>query len=87
MSCTCTADVLPVIPLPLRGSRSAPWLVVSTYHLSDLTTLPLPHLARVQKKYSFWRPNAEIINGRAAMVGLVALLITEWYRGGALWGV
>lgn len=32
----------------------------------------------LQPKYGFWRPNAEIINGRAAMVGLVALLITEW---------
>lgn len=33
---------------------------------------------------SFWNPDAEVWNGRAAMVGLVALAITEFVKGGAL---
>lgn len=32
----------------------------------------------------FWNPDAEVWNGRAAMVGLVALAITEYIKGGAL---
>lgn len=36
------------------------------------------------KSSSFWNPDAEVWNGRAAMVGLVALAITEFIKGGAL---
>lgn len=32
----------------------------------------------------FWNPDAEVWNGRAAMVGLVALAVTEFLKGGAL---
>lgn len=31
-----------------------------------------------------FNPTAEIYNGRAAMIGFAALLLTEWYKGGAL---
>lgn len=36
------------------------------------------------KSNKFWNPNAEIWNGRVAMVGLVALAIIEFFKGGPL---
>lgn len=36
------------------------------------------------KASKFWNPDAEVWNGRAAMVGLIALAVTEFLKGGPL---
>lgn len=36
------------------------------------------------KASRFWNPDAEVWNGRAAMIGLIALAATEFFKGGPL---
>lgn len=62
----------------------APTGILLTFITIAIASL-LPMTANVKpedKSGSFWSAGAEVINGRAAMLGFVALIITELARGG-----
>lgn len=46
--------------------------------------IPILTGANLKQTFGPFRPEAEVINGRAAMLGLVALVITEGFKGSAL---
>ncbi|KAG5560213.1 hypothetical protein RHGRI_003488 [Rhododendron griersonianum] len=62
-----------------------PWFVLTTGVLSAASLIPLFSGVTVESKSRpFWSSDAEMWNGRFAMLGLVALAFTEFVKGGAL---
>ncbi|XP_077248012.1 early light-induced protein 1, chloroplastic-like [Tasmannia lanceolata] len=62
-----------------------PWFVGSTVVLSIASLVPLFKGVTVQSKSDgIMTSDAEMWNGRFAMLGLVALVFTEYLKGGAL---
>ena len=62
-----------------------PWFVVTTAVLSLASLIPLFQGVSVESKSKgFMTSDAELWNGRFAMLGLVALAFTEYVIGGAL---
>nr|ABU98944.1 early light-induced protein 7 [Rhododendron catawbiense] len=62
-----------------------PWFVLTTGVLSVASLIPLFSGVTVESKSRpFWSSDAEMWNGRFAMLGLVALAFTEFVKGGAL---
>nr|ABU98942.1 early light-induced protein 5 [Rhododendron catawbiense] len=62
-----------------------PWFLLTTGVLSVASLIPLSNGVSVESKSKpFWSSDAEMLNGRFAMLGLVALALTEFVKGGAL---
>ncbi|XP_058192274.1 early light-induced protein 1, chloroplastic-like isoform X2 [Rhododendron vialii] len=62
-----------------------PWFLLTTGVLSVASLIPLSSGVSVESKSKpFWSSDAEMWNGRFAMLGLVALALTEFVKGGAL---
>ncbi|KAJ4967750.1 hypothetical protein NE237_014451 [Protea cynaroides] len=62
-----------------------PWFVGTTVLLSIASLIPLfKGLSVESKSEGLMTSDAELWNGRFAMVGLVALVFTEFLKGGAL---
>ncbi|KAF7116593.1 hypothetical protein RHSIM_RhsimUnG0024000 [Rhododendron simsii] len=62
-----------------------PWFLLTTAMLSVASLIPLFSGVTVESKSKpFWSSDAEMWNGRFAMLGLVALAFTEFVKGGAL---
>ncbi|KAF7150759.1 hypothetical protein RHSIM_Rhsim02G0029100 [Rhododendron simsii] len=62
-----------------------PWFLLTTGVLSIASLIPLSSGVSVESKSKpFWSSDAEMLNGRFAMLGLVALALTEFVKGGAL---
>ncbi|KAF7116582.1 hypothetical protein RHSIM_RhsimUnG0024700 [Rhododendron simsii] len=62
-----------------------PWFLLTTGVLSVASLIPLSSGVSVESKSKpFWSSDAEMLNGRFAMLGLVALALTEFVKGGAL---
>ncbi|XP_058203278.1 early light-induced protein 1, chloroplastic-like [Rhododendron vialii] len=62
-----------------------PWFLLITGVLSAAFLIPLfSGVTMESKSKPFWSSNAEMWNGRFAMLGLVALAFTEFVKGGAL---
>ncbi|KAF7116591.1 hypothetical protein RHSIM_RhsimUnG0024800 [Rhododendron simsii] len=65
--------------------RRIPWFLLTTGVLSVASLIPLSSGVSVESKSKpFWSSDAEMLNGRFAMLGLVALALTEFVKGGAL---
>ena len=63
----------------------AQWFLGTSILLSVASLVPLFKGERAEAKTSgFMNANAELLNGRGAMLGLVALALTEFVKGGAL---
>lgn len=61
------------------------WFFWSSILFTAASLIPFSKgMGPAAKSNSFWNPDAEIWNGRAAMVGLVALAFTELVKGGPL---
>ncbi len=45
--------------------------------------IPILRGAKLDKSVGPFNPRAEILNGRIAMLGFAALLVSEWANGGA----
>ncbi|KAL6970465.1 Early light-induced protein 1, chloroplastic [Sarracenia purpurea var. burkii] len=61
------------------------WFVGTTFVLSLASLVPLFKGVSVESKLDkFMTSDAELWNGRFAMLGLVALAFTEFVKGGAL---
>ncbi|XP_043691935.1 early light-induced protein 1, chloroplastic isoform X2 [Telopea speciosissima] len=62
-----------------------PWFLGTTVVLSLASLIPLFKGVTVQSKSEgIMTSDAELLNGRLAMLGLVALVFTEYVKGGAL---
>ncbi|RZC61774.1 hypothetical protein C5167_023519 [Papaver somniferum] len=62
-----------------------PWFVITSIVLSVASLIPLSQGVSVESKSDgLMSSSAEMWNGRAAMLGLVALVLTEVAKGGAL---
>ncbi|KAI3946524.1 hypothetical protein MKX01_017740 [Papaver californicum] len=62
-----------------------PWFVITVVVLSVASLIPLSQGVSVESKSDgLMSSSAEMWNGRAAMLGLVALVLTEVAKGGAL---
>ncbi|XP_043697790.1 early light-induced protein 1, chloroplastic-like [Telopea speciosissima] len=62
-----------------------PWFLGTTALLSIASLIPLFKGVSVQSKSDgVMTSDAEMVNGRFAMMGLVALVFTEYLKGGAL---
>ncbi|KAI9089690.1 hypothetical protein K1719_028983 [Acacia pycnantha] len=62
-----------------------PWFLLTSVVLSAASLIPLFQGVSVESKsQSFMSSDAELWNGRFAMLGLVALAFTEYVKGGAL---
>ncbi|XP_026431352.1 early light-induced protein, chloroplastic-like [Papaver somniferum] len=62
-----------------------PWFVITSVVLSVASLIPLSQGVSVESKSDgLMSSSAEMWNGRAAMLGLVALVLTEVAKGGAL---
>lgn len=66
--------------------REAPALVGVTFVVFIIASLiPIFRgISPASKSNGPWTPTAELLNGRAAMLGFVALLATEWAKGAAV---
>ncbi|KAL8161384.1 hypothetical protein V2J09_012873 [Rumex salicifolius] len=63
----------------------AQWFVATSLVLSLASLIPLFKGVTVESRSNgFMSPDAELWNGRIAMLGLVALAFTEFVKGGAL---
>ncbi|XP_074270649.1 early light-induced protein 1, chloroplastic-like [Silene latifolia] len=63
----------------------APWFLGTSILLSVASLVPLFKGERAESiTKGIMNSNAELLNGRLAMLGLVALAITEYVKGGAL---
>lgn len=61
------------------------WFLWTTILFTIASIIPFSKgMAPNANSNNFWNPNAEVWNGRAAMLGLVALAITELFKGGPL---
>ncbi|KAI3889656.1 hypothetical protein MKX03_007678 [Papaver bracteatum] len=62
-----------------------PWFVITSVVLSAASLIPLSQGVSVESKSDgLMSSSAEMWNGRVAMLGLVALVLTEAAKGGAL---
>ncbi|KAI3852515.1 hypothetical protein MKW92_034215 [Papaver armeniacum] len=62
-----------------------PWFVITSVVLSVASLIPLSQGVSVESKSDgLMSSSAEMWNGRVAMLGLVALVLTEVAKGGAL---
>ncbi|MCL7040730.1 hypothetical protein MKW94_002257 [Papaver nudicaule] len=62
-----------------------PWFVITSVVLSVASLIPLSQGVSVESKSKgLMSSSAEMLNGRVAMLGLVALVLTEAAKGGAL---
>ncbi|KAI8566307.1 hypothetical protein RHMOL_Rhmol02G0030400 [Rhododendron molle] len=62
-----------------------PWFLLTTGVLSVASLIPLSSGVSVESRSKpFWSSDAEMLNGRFAMLGLVALALTEYVKGGTL---
>lgn len=67
------------------GNGGIPWFLGTTAVLSVASVIPLFKGVSVQSKSDgIMTSDAEMWNGRFAMLGLVALAFTEYVKGGAL---
>ncbi|KAK4285543.1 hypothetical protein QN277_002230 [Acacia crassicarpa] len=67
------------------ADEGIPWFLFSSIVLSVASLIPLFQGVSVESKsQSFMSSDAELWNGRFAMLGLVALALTEYLKGGAL---
>ncbi|KAI3976452.1 hypothetical protein MKX01_008310 [Papaver californicum] len=67
------------------ADRGLSWFVITSVVLSMASHIPLSQCVSVESKSDgLMSSSAEIWNGRAAMLGLVALVLTEVAKGGAL---
>lgn len=61
------------------------WFLWTTILFTIASVIPFSKgMGPDTKSDSFWNTNAEVWNGRAAMLGLVALALTELFKGGPL---
>ncbi|BDA45780.1 Carotene biosynthesis-related protein CBR, chloroplastic at C-terminar half [Coccomyxa sp. Obi] len=64
--------------------KDAPILIGLTFFLfSAASLIPILRGAKLDKSVGPFNPRAEILNGRVAMLGFAALLVSEWANGGA----
>lgn len=62
-----------------------PWFLVTTIVLSLASLIPLLKGVSVESKSKgLFTSDAEMWNGRFAMLGLVALALTEYVKGGTI---
>ncbi|MCL7051834.1 hypothetical protein MKW94_009297 [Papaver nudicaule] len=67
------------------GDGGLPWFVITSVVLSVASLIPLSQGVSVESKSKgLMSSSAEMWNGRVAMLGLVALVLTEAAKGGAL---
>ena len=69
----------------LGDNASFSWFIFSTALFSAASLVPMfQGISAESKSRGFFSAGAEKLNGRAAMIGLIALAITEYVKGGAL---
>jgi hypothetical protein len=67
------------------GGVGLEWFVFSASLFSAASLIPMFQGVTVESKSGgFFNSRAEMLNGRAAMLGLVALAITEYVKGSPL---
>ena len=67
------------------GDGGIPWFLATSILLSVASLIPLFKGVSVESKSDgFMTSDAEMWNGRFAMLGLVALALTEFVKGGTL---
>jgi hypothetical protein len=67
------------------GGGGVSAFIIAAVLFSTASLIPLfKGVSAQSKSKSFWSSDAEIWNGRAAMIGLVALAITEFVKGSPL---
>lgn len=64
---------------------AAPIPIFLTFFLFTVATAVPVFRAQPRKGNGFFSPDAELINGRVAMVGFAGLVISTFYKGSALW--
>lgn len=88
------APVLVLGACGISGSLASPCLLpTSSLHpagvilaaITFITASLIPMLSSTKREaFGPFRPEAELLNGRAAMIGFAALLVVEGVRGSAL---
>ena len=58
--------------------------ILTSIWLSNVQIPIFRGISPASKSNGPWTPTAELLNGRAAMLGFVALLATEWAKGAAV---
>lgn len=67
------------------SSGGVSWFVLSAVMLSVASLVPMFNgVSAESKSQPIFSSSAEMWNGRLAMIGLVALAVTEYVRGGPL---
>ncbi|KAJ7299788.1 hypothetical protein O6H91_Y153900 [Diphasiastrum complanatum] len=67
------------------GNGGLTWFFVTAILFTSASLIPLfKGISAESKSESFFSSQAETLNGRAAMVGLVALVLTEYVKGSPL---
>ena len=59
----------------------APFPIALTFFAITVASLVPMYRGVKRSGSSFWTPDAELWNGRAAMIGMVAVLLNTWVRG------
>ena len=68
----------------LRQFADAPTAIILTFITFTVASL-VPLLSSTKREaFAFFTPEAEMVNGRAAMLGVAALLVIEGVHGSAL---
>ena len=65
--------------------KSAPVPIILTF-ITLIVATAVPVVRGLPRRgNNFWSSDAELINGRVAMLGFLALVISTYYKGSALW--